>query len=62
MGAQLRGADLALGPGEPIELAYQAMNSQPPDSRGTFHVIKLDLTAYSRAAVVRRGCGSSISL
>ena len=28
VGAQLRGADLALGPGEPIELAYQAMNTQ----------------------------------
>jgi VWFA-related protein len=53
--AQLRGADLALGPGEPIELAYQAMNTEGRQSRGAFHVLKLDLTAESRAAAERRG-------
>jgi len=53
--AQMRGADLALGPGEPIDLAYQAMNTEGRQSRGAFHVIKLDLTAESRATVERRG-------
>jgi VWFA-related protein len=55
VGARLRGADLAIGPGETIELAYQAMNSEGRQSRGAFHVITLDFTADTRASVVRRG-------
>jgi VWFA-related protein len=53
--AQLRGADLALGAGEPIELAYQPINTEGHQSRGAYHLIKLDLTTESRGAVLRRG-------
>jgi len=55
LSAQLRGADLALGPGEPIEVAYQAIDNEAHKSRGAYHVIKLDLTSESRASVVQRG-------
>ena len=60
VGAQLRGADLAIRPGETIELAYQAMNTEGRQSRGAFDVITLDFTADSRASVSAAGSGSSI--
>lgn len=55
IGAQLRGADLVLGPGEPIEIGYQAMTSEGTTTPGRFHVLTLNLTAESRDEVARTG-------
>ena len=55
IGAQMRGADLVLGLGESMEIAYQATNTEGTVTPGKFHVLKLDFTADSRAAIVREG-------
>jgi hypothetical protein len=56
VGARMRGSDLALGAGERIELAYQAMTVEGKQSRGAFHAITLDFT-QSRAVIERDGVG-----
>jgi hypothetical protein len=53
--AQVRGGDLVLGPGEPIEVAYQAMTTEGVVSPGAFHVFELDLSEASRATVESTG-------
>ena len=55
IGAQMRGADLVLGAGESMEIAYQAANTEGTVTPGKFHVLKLDFTADSRTAIVREG-------
>jgi hypothetical protein len=55
LGAQLRGTDLALGSGEPIEVAYQAMTTEGKITPGQFHVLRLDFTPESRAAIEQTG-------
>jgi hypothetical protein len=55
LGAHLRGADLVLGRGEPIEIGYQAMTTEGTRTPGKFHVLALDFTPESRAAIERTG-------
>lgn len=55
IGAQLNGTDLVLGPGEPIEVGYQAMNSEGTITPGQFHVLTLNIAPESRAEVARTG-------
>jgi hypothetical protein len=53
--AQVRGADLVLGPGELIEVAYRATTTEGETSPGAFHVFKLDLLEESRTTVASSG-------
>jgi VWFA-related protein len=54
-GAHLRGADLALGSGQRIEIAYQAVTPEGTLTPGAFKVFTLDFTPESRATVGRAG-------
>ena len=53
--ARVRGADLVLGPGEPIEVAYRATTTEGETSPGAFHVYNLGQSEGSRAAVESTG-------
>jgi hypothetical protein len=53
--AQVRGSDLVLGPGEPIEVAYRPTTTEGKTSPGAFHVFRLDLSEASRTAVASTG-------
>jgi hypothetical protein len=55
LGAQVRGADLELGPGEPIEVAFRAMTTEGVRTPGKFTVFTLDLLEDSRTAVASDG-------
>ena len=55
LGVQLRGGDMVLGSGEPIEIAYQAMTTEGKITPGKFHVLKLDFTSESRASIEQAG-------
>jgi hypothetical protein len=48
--AQTRGEDLALGPGELVDVAYRGVSSDGASQAGEFYVYKLDLSTTSRAA------------
>jgi VWFA-related protein len=55
LGAQLRGADLALAVGDRIEIAHEAMTPEGTITPGAFHARTLDLTPESRAVVADAG-------
>jgi VWFA-related protein len=55
IGAQLRSSDLALGAGERLEIAYQAMNAEGTITPGAFKVFTLDFTRESRTHVEQNG-------
>jgi VWFA-related protein len=55
LSAQLRGADLVLGAGEQIEIAYQGMTTEGKVTPGAFKVFTLDFAPESRAEVARTG-------
>lgn len=55
LGAQLRGADLVLEHGEPIEIAYQAMTTEGRTTPGAFKVFTLDFTQESQRDIRRAG-------
>jgi VWFA-related protein len=55
LGAELRGADLALGANETIEIAYQGTTAEGKVTPGEFKVFTLDFTPESRVAIEQTG-------
>jgi Ca-activated chloride channel family protein len=55
LGADLRGADLALGSADRIEIAYQATTTEGRLTPGAFKVFTFDFTPESRAVIEQTG-------
>jgi VWFA-related protein len=55
LSAEVRGRELALGPGANIEIGYQATTTEGVVTPGAFHVLQLDLTGESRASIAADG-------